>query len=108
MPFGIISVTQLRTKLDAGEKIRLIDVREPLEYDIARIAGAELKPLGQIATWVTTLPDKSETIVIHCHHGMRSAQACDFLTRQGFENVSNLSGGIDAWSREVDASVPLY
>lgn len=108
MPFGIISVTELKAKLDAGEKIRLIDVREPIEYDIARIEGAELKPLGQIMTWANSLTDKDETIVIHCHHGMRSAQACEFLSRQGFQNVSNLTGGIDAWSRQVDSHVPLY
>ena len=108
MPFGIISVTELKAGMDAGGKFRLIDVREPVEYDIARIAGAELKPLGQIANWAQQLSDKDEEIILHCHHGMRSAQACEFLSRQGFTNVKNLSGGIDAWSRQVDPTVPLY
>ncbi|HZS10246.1 MAG TPA: rhodanese-like domain-containing protein [Blastocatellia bacterium] len=108
MPFGIISVTELKSAIHAGRKFRLIDVREPGEYDIARIDGAELKPLGQIATWAQQLPDKDEEIILHCHHGMRSAQACEFLSRQGFTNVKNLSGGIDAWSRQVDPTVPLY
>ncbi|HWQ32840.1 MAG TPA: rhodanese-like domain-containing protein [Blastocatellia bacterium] len=108
MPFGIITATELKAKLDAGAKLRLIDVREPMEYNLARIEGAELRPLGQIQQWATQLPDKNEEIVVYCHHGMRSARACEYLSSQGFTSLRNLTGGIDAWSRQVDPSVPLY
>ncbi len=108
MPFGIIPVTELNSKLTSGAKFRLIDVREPSEYEIARINGAELKPLGQIMQWAPQLPDRNEEIVLHCHHGMRSARACEYLAQQGFTNVHNLTGGIDAWSRQVDPTVLLY
>ena len=108
MSFGIITVTQLRAKMDAGEKFRLIDVREPSEYQVARIDGAELRPLGQIMNWAQELPDKNEEIVLHCHHGMRSDRACQYLAAQGFINVSNLIGGIDEWSSKIDPSVPRY
>lgn len=108
MPFGIISVTELKTKMDAGEKFRLIDVRETSEYNLARIAGAELKPLGQIQQWARELPDRDEEIIVHCHHGMRSARACAYLSQQGFTNLKNLTGGIAAWSQQVDPAVPQY
>lgn len=108
MPFGIISVTELKAKLDAGEKFRLIDVREASEYNLARIAGAELKPLGQIQHWARELPDRDEEIIVHCHHGIRSARACEYLAQQGFTNLKNLTGGIAAWSQQVDPAVPQY
>jgi adenylyltransferase/sulfurtransferase len=108
MPFGIISVTELKAKMDAGEKFRLIDVRETSEYNLARIAGAELKPLGQIQQWARELPDRDEEIIVHCHYGMRSARACEYLAQQGFTNLKNLTGGIAAWSQQVDPAVPQY
>lgn len=104
---AVISVEELKAKLDAGEKFRLLDVREPMEYQICRLPGAELKPLGQIGQWMHDLqPD--EELILHCHHGMRSARACMMLASQGFTNVRNLTGGIDAWSLSVDPSVPRY
>ena len=106
--YGVITVTELKAKLDAGEPLRLIDVREPHEHQHARISGAELKPLGQIMNWMRELADKDEAIVLHCHHGMRSDRACQFLAAQGFTNLQNLSGGIDDWSLHVDPSVPRY
>jgi rhodanese-related sulfurtransferase len=106
--YGIITATELKAKLDAGEKFRLIDVREPSEYYIANIPGAELKPLGQIMQWAQQLPDKDEAIVLHCHHGMRSDRACQFLAAQGFTKLKNLTGGIDDWSLRVDPAVPRY
>jgi rhodanese-related sulfurtransferase len=105
--FGTITVEEVKTKQDAGEKFRLIDVREPAEHRACRIAGADLKPLGQIAQWMTDL-NPAEEIVLHCHHGGRSERACAFLAQQGFTNVKNLIGGIDAWSLKVDPSVPRY
>lgn len=104
---GIISVEELKAKQEAGETFRLIDVREPHEYQYCRIPGAELKPLGQIAQWWTEL-DPQEEIIMQCHHGMRSQRACMLLAGQGFTNVKNLAGGIDAWSLQVDPSVPRY
>jgi rhodanese-related sulfurtransferase len=106
--YGIINVTELKAKMDAGNKFRLIDVREPSEHHHARIAGAELKPLGQITQWMQELADKDEEIILHCHHGMRSDRACQFLSAQGFTNLKNLTGGIDDWSLYVDPSVPRY
>lgn len=106
--YGVITVEELKSKQDADEKMRLIDVREPSEHRAAKIAGSELKPLGQIMSWAQELADKHEEIVLHCHHGMRSDRACQFLAAQGFTNVKNLIGGIDEWSLKVDPSVPRY
>jgi adenylyltransferase/sulfurtransferase len=106
--YGVITVEELKAKQDAGGKLRLIDVREPSEYRTAKIAGSDLKPLGQIANWANELTDKDEEIVLHCHHGMRSDRACQYLAAQGFTNVKNLIGGIDEWSLKVDPSVPRY
>ncbi len=104
---GIITVEELKAKQDAGENFRLIDVREEQEYQLCRIPGAELKPLGQIAQWLHEL-DRSEELILQCHHGMRSQRACLILASQGFTNVKNLTGGIEAWSLSVDPSVPRY
>jgi rhodanese-related sulfurtransferase len=106
--YGMITVEDLKAKRDAGESIRLIDVREPSEHNIARIDGAELKPLGQIQQWAQELGDKDEEIVLHCHHGMRSDRASQYLAAQGFTNVKNLIGGIDEWSLKIDPSVARY
>ncbi len=106
--YGVITVEELKAKHDAGDKFRLIDVREPGEYRTAQIEGSELKPLGQIMHWAQELTDKNEEIIIHCHHGMRSDRACQFLAAQGFTNIKNLAGGIDEWSLKVDPSVPRY
>jgi rhodanese-related sulfurtransferase len=106
--YGVITVEELKAKLDAGEIFRLIDVREPSEHHVARIEGAELKPLGQITQWAQELGDKDEGIVLHCHHGMRSDRACQYLAAQGFTNVKNLIGGIDEWSLKIDPSVARY
>ncbi len=92
--------------MDAGEKFLLIDVREPFEHEIARIDGAKLIPLHEIAQRANELAN--EEIVVHCHSGMRSAQAVELLRKAGLTNVSNLEGGIDAWSEEIDPTVPRY
>jgi adenylyltransferase/sulfurtransferase len=85
----------------------LIDVREAFEYEIARIDGAKLIPLGEIAERADELP-RERPIVVHCHSGQRSAQAVRVLQQRGFDKVYNLEGGIDAWSDQVDFSVPKY
>jgi rhodanese-related sulfurtransferase len=91
----------------AREQPLLLDVREPWEYERARIAGAELVPMGQVAARLDEI-DPARPIVAICHHGGRSLQVAMFLERNGYQNVHNLAGGVDAWSRTVDPAVPLY
>ena len=102
-----MSPNQLKQRMDAGEPFQLIDVREPFEYEIARIDGARLIPLGEIAERLDEL-QREQPIVVHCHSGMRSAQATRLLQQRGFANVYNLEGGIDAWSDQIDPNVPKY
>ncbi|HKX84993.1 MAG TPA: rhodanese-like domain-containing protein [Pyrinomonadaceae bacterium] len=103
-----ISATELKRRLDAGESIQLIDVRQPHENAFARIEGAKLIPLGEILSRVGELDETRET-VIHCKMGGRSAQAVEALQRAGFKgSLKNLKGGITAWSNEVDPTVPKY
>lgn len=85
----------------------LLDVREPWEFQRCRIDGSRLLPMGQIPTEYQDLNPDDEIVVI-CHHGVRSQQVCGFLARVGFKNVINLSGGIDAWAREVDPHMATY
>ena len=102
-----ITVQELKQRLDKGDKVVLIDVREQWEYNTAKIEGATLIPLATLPQSLDKL-DKNADIVCHCHHGMRSADATAFLHQQGFKSVKNLVGGIDAWSLHVDAKVPRY
>src|SRR5437016_1774869 len=102
-----MSAHELKRKMDAREPFELIDVREKFEYEIARIDGAKLIPLREIAERADDLK-REGPIVIHCHSGQRSAQAVRLLQQRGFANVYNLEGGIDAWSDQVDPGVPKY
>lgn len=103
-----ISVSELKEKMDAGEDIELIDVREPDEYEFARIEGAKHIPLGQILQRKDEI-DNSKPIIMQCKSGGRSERAILALQQAGFEgNMSNLVGGIKAWSNEIDPSVPKY
>jgi len=102
-----MSVTELAAKLASGDEFELIDVREPYEHAIARIPRARLIPMRTLAASVGSL-DPTREVVLLCHHGMRSAAAADFLHEQGFQRVWNLTGGIDAWSEEVDPGVRRY
>ena len=102
-----MSAHELKRRMDAGERIELIDVREPFESEIARIDGAKLIPLGEIAERLNEL-QRGQPIVVHCHSGQRSAQAVRVLRQGGFAKVYNLEGGIDAWSDQIDPSVPKY
>ena len=106
---GIPGITphELKRRMDAGERFELIDVREPFEYEIAQIDGAKLIPLGEIAERLDELK-REQPIIVHCHSGMRSAQAVRLLQQRGFAKVYNLEGGIDAWSDQVDPNVPKY
>jgi adenylyltransferase/sulfurtransferase len=102
-----ITVRELKDRLDKGDKIFLLDVREPWEYSMAKIEGSELIPLGTLPQSLDKI-DKDAEIVAYCHHGMRSADAAGFLLQQGYPKVKNLVGGIDAWSIQVDPNVPRY
>jgi rhodanese-related sulfurtransferase len=93
---------------DAGrERPVLLDVREPWEYERARIAGAQLVPMRELAGRLDEL-DQAKDIVAICHHGGRSLQVAAFLEKNGYNKVHNLVGGVDGWSRTVDPAVPLY
>lgn len=103
-----ITATELKQRLDRGDDIQLIDVREPNEYDIARLPGTSLIPLAQVVERRGEIDESRETVV-HCKGGVRSARAIEALTRAGFRGrLVNLKGGITAWSNEVDPSVPKY
>ena len=101
-----ITARELKEKLDHGEDVFILDVREPHEYQICNLKG-HLIPLGQLPRRVHEL-DSAREIVAHCKTGKRSAQAVDFLRQAGFRKVYNLHGGILSWSIEVDPSVPRY
>ena len=102
-----ISVQELKAKMDAGEAFELIDVREPFEFEIARIDRAKLIPLSEISERANELR-REQAFIIHCHSGRRSAQAVRLLKQRGFNKVYNLEGGIDAWSDFIDPTVPKY
>jgi len=103
-----ITATELKQRLDKGDDIQIIDVREPHEYEIAQIPNSRLIPLGQVLGRMNEIDPERETIV-HCKMGGRSAKAIEALKRTGFTgHLINLKGGITAWSNEVDPSVPKY
>jgi molybdopterin/thiamine biosynthesis adenylyltransferase/rhodanese-related sulfurtransferase/molybdopterin converting factor small subunit len=103
-----ITATELKQRLDNGDDIQIIDVREPHEYEIGQIPNSKLIPLGQVLTRMNEIDPDRETVV-HCKMGGRSAKAIDALQRSGFTGkLINLAGGITAWSNEVDPSVPKY
>ena len=102
-----ITVLELKARLDRGEDLFVLDVREPHEYEINRIPGSTLIPLGELPERFTEL-DANREIVAQCKSGMRSARAAAFLREHGFKNVKNLKGGILAWVDQVDPSQPKY
>ena len=104
---GEIDPVAVKARLDSGEDLQLIDVREPQEYQICHIPQARLIPLGELPKRLHEL-DRSRPIVVHCKTGGRSAKAADLLRQNGFTGVLNMTGGILAWSDKVDPSVPKY
>ncbi|MCE0485087.1 MAG: rhodanese-like domain-containing protein [Methylacidiphilales bacterium] len=102
-----ITAPELKTRL-AAKDFRLIDVREADEWATARIPEAELIPLSQFQQRALQELSPEETVIVYCHHGMRSARAQGFLKAQGFSNVINLTGGIDAWALQVNPSMKRY
>jgi len=104
-----IDVRSVKQMLDRGEKFTLLDCREPDEVAAAKIAGSTHIPMREIPGRLAELePQKASRIVVHCHHGGRSLRVTQFLQQQGFAQVQNMAGGIDAWSQEVDSQVPRY
>src|SRR5664279_5841001 len=103
-----ITPEEVKVKLDAAESFTLLDVREPWEFETARIDGAKLMPMGDVPSRAHQELDPEEHVVVLCHHGVRSMNVTAWLRQQGFEKVQSLRGGIDRWSREIDPAVPLY
>jgi rhodanese-related sulfurtransferase len=102
-----LSATELKNRIQQGDNLFLLDVREPHEFKYASITNSVLIPLNQIPQRLAELDPQQEIVVI-CHHGMRSQSAANYLERSGFKNIANLKGGIDAWSLECDSSVARY
>jgi len=102
-----ISVAELKQRLDSGEKLVLVDVREPWEFAQCRIEGALPIPMGTIPANLQKL-DVDEPVICYCHHGMRSLDVANWLRHKGVENVKSVAGGIDRWSLEIDPNVPRY
>ncbi|MDE0687223.1 MAG: rhodanese-like domain-containing protein [Candidatus Poribacteria bacterium] len=98
---------ELKQKLDANEPVFLLDVREPSEYDIVHLEGAQLVPLNTLPHNVESLPSDQE-IVVYCHHGTRSLYATAYLHQNGFRDAKNLAGGIDQWAAEIDPTLQRY
>lgn len=103
-----ITATELKERLDRGDDIQIIDVREPAEHEAARIPDSKLIPLKDVINRMGEI-DETRDVVVHCKMGGRSARAIEALRRSGFKGkLLNLKGGITAWSNEVDPSVPKY
>jgi rhodanese-related sulfurtransferase len=104
---GEIEPPELKARLDRGERVFILDVREPEEIALAPFPGATHIAMGDVPARLQELDPDRETVVV-CHHGIRSAQVATYLLRMGFEQVKNLAGGIDAWSETADPSTPRY
>lgn len=105
-----ITPLEVKQQLDAGETIHLIDVREPEEHRLTHIDGAELIPMRTIPARLSELEGVADdgTLIVFCHHGVRSLQVVNWLREQGVASCQSMAGGIDRWSLEVDPAVPRY
>ena len=99
---------ELARRLQAGERVWLLDVRQEWEHQTARLPGDALIPLHELASRLEDVKPDGALLVAYCHHGMRSLSAAAFLRSAGFPEALSLAGGIDLWSRLIDASVPRY
>jgi len=102
-----ITPAEVKQRLDRGEKLVLIDVRELWEFNVCRIEGAKLIPMGTVPANLQAL-DTDDEIVVYCHHGVRSLDVTVWLRGQGVEGAKSLAGGIERWSVEIDPNVPRY
>ncbi|HJZ54114.1 MAG TPA: rhodanese-like domain-containing protein [Gemmataceae bacterium] len=104
-----IHPSELKRKLDAGEPVYLVDVRNPDEHAYCRLPESVLVPLPELAARVAEVqPPEGALVVVYCHHGVRSLRGAAVLLQAGIENAASLSGGIDAWSLTIDPTVPRY
>ncbi len=104
------TVEEVKRRLDAGEKLSLIDVREPFEHHAAHIEGADLIPMQTVPGQLDALLERAQgaPLIVFCHHGVRSLNVVHWLRRQGLENCWSMAGGIDLWSLQIDPTVPRY
>jgi len=102
-----IDVTELARRRDSGETLAILDVREDWERDICALEPAIAIPLSLLPDNIEKLP-KDNALVVLCHHGMRSLRAANWLRANGFDNVVNLAGGIDAWAQRIDRQMKVY
>jgi|SRR6266850_302627 len=102
-----ITPADVKARLDRGESLVFVDVREPWEHQVCKIEGARLIPLGSLAASLQSLPDVDE-VICYCHHGIRSLDAAAWLRFQEIEKAKSLAGGIERWSLEVDPNIPRY
>jgi rhodanese-related sulfurtransferase len=103
-----ITCEEVKAKIDSREEFTLLDVREPWEFGTASIEKAKLIPMGDIPSRAPQELDPENHIVVVCHHGVRSMNVTAWLRQQGFEKAQSMRGGIDAWSRQIDRTVPTY
>ena len=105
-----VTPMEIQRRLEAGEKLALIDVREPGEFALARIADAELIPMRTVPAELSRLDQRAgETpLIVFCHHGVRSLNVVHWLREQGVEACQSMAGGIDRWSLEIDPGIPRY
>lgn len=102
-----ITVKEVSERIARGEKMLLVDVREPWEFALCKLPGAKLIPLGSLPANLNELLDADE-VICYCHHGMRSLDAAVWLRQQGVEDAKSMQGGVERWSAEIDPSVPRY
>mgnify|MGYP000261097046 CR=1 FL=1 len=104
-----VTPSEIAARIQGGDAVFLLDVREPGEHDFVSLPGSLLIPLGELADRFEELSPRADSeIVVYCHHGIRSARAVGFLRSVGFPKAINLAGGIDRWSLEVDPALPRY
>jgi rhodanese-related sulfurtransferase len=105
-----ISPREVQQRIGAGDKLFLIDVREPNEFALARIDGGELIPMRTVPAELSRLDGQADqgTLIVYCHHGVRSLNVVNWLRQQGVDGCQSMAGGIDRWSIEIDPTVPRY
>ena len=105
-----ITPQDVQRRQASGDQLIFIDVREPSEFALARIDGAELMPMRQVPAELSRLEGQADvaTLIVYCHHGVRSLNVVNWLRQQGVDRCQSMAGGIDRWSLEIDPSVPRY
>jgi rhodanese-related sulfurtransferase len=105
-----VTPVELKKRLDSGERLVLIDVREPGEYELTRIEGAELIPMNTVPQRLQDLEGRADeaTLILFCHHGIRSLNVVNWLRKQGVDACQSMTGGIDRWSLQIDPTVARY